>query len=121
LGKQGNVSSKWGQEATRIIVICILILEAIIIALQHCLSLYLSAIHGFPRFLFLFGEIFIKLTLGVWTYDITYEKISKFYFWVNIEGYHKEFKKNKTKNIANLFVIQSISRYLNITFKWGAY
>jgi coenzyme F420-reducing hydrogenase beta subunit len=67
--------------------------------------LYLSAIHGFSNFFV--DEIFIKLTLVVWTYDITYEKISKFYFWVNIEGHHKELKKNETKNIAN-FVCDSI-------------
>jgi hypothetical protein len=98
-------------------------LEAIIIALQHCVSPIFICDSWLFQFLFLVDEIFIKLTLVIWTYDITYEKISKFYFWVNIEGYHKELKKNETENIANLFVIQSISRYLNITLNgcWSAY
>ncbi len=39
LGKQRNVSNKWGQETTRIIIICILILDAIIIALQPLLRI----------------------------------------------------------------------------------
>ncbi len=100
LGKQRNVSSKWGQEATRIIIICILILEANIIALQ-LIPIFICNSWLF-QFLFLVGEIFIKLTLIAWTYDITYEKISKFYFWVHIEGHHKELTEKQNKKYCKL-------------------